>query len=97
MLSTDPDGAERFRARRRRTAPLADEWAAFGWGTRDVDGHDHGRLLTSLRPSTTGRPVAVAVRTVEGKGVSVVEDRAEWHHGVPDAAQVRAALEEVAS
>lgn len=34
-------------------------------------------------------------RTVKGKGVSFIEDRVEWHHKVPDSAQVQAALEEL--
>jgi transketolase len=79
----------------KRLEPLADKWASFGWEVRDVDGHDHGRLLSALRPSTTGRPVAVVARTVKGKGVSFIEDRVEWHHKVPDSEQVQAALEEL--
>ncbi|WP_086558544.1 transketolase [Streptomyces africanus] len=79
----------------KRLEPLADKWAGFGWEVRDVDGHDHGRLLSALRPSTTGRPVVVVARTVKGKGVSFIEDRVEWHHKVPDSEQVQAALEEL--
>ncbi|MDQ0746380.1 transketolase [Streptomyces africanus] len=79
----------------KRLEPLADKWAGFGWEVRDVDGHDHGRLLSALRPSTTARPVAVVARTVKGKGVSFIEDRVEWHHKVPDSEQVQAALEEL--
>jgi transketolase len=75
--------------------PLAEKWTSFGWEVRDVDGHDHEGLLGALRPSTTGRPVAVIARTVKGKGVSFIEDRVEWHHKVPDADQVHAALEEL--
>jgi transketolase len=78
-----------------RLEPLADKWASFGWETREADGHDHAALLSALRPSTTGRPVAVIARTVKGKGVSFIEDRAEWHHKVPTTEQVHAALEEL--
>ncbi|MFH8492562.1 transketolase [Streptomyces coeruleorubidus] len=79
----------------KRLEPLADKWASFGWEVRGADGHDHGELLSALRPSTTGRPVAVVADTVKGKGVSFIEDRVEWHHKVPNAAQVQAALEEL--
>ncbi|MEU9456652.1 transketolase [Streptomyces sp. NPDC048277] len=75
--------------------PLADKWAAFGWEVREADGHDHAALLAAFEPSTTGRPVAVIAHTVKGKGVSFIEDRAEWHHKVPDPDQVRAAVEEL--
>ncbi|MET7656452.1 MULTISPECIES: transketolase [unclassified Streptomyces] len=79
----------------KRLEPLADKWTSFGWEVREVDGHDHGQLLSALLPSTTGRPVAVVAHTVKGKGVSFIEDRVEWHHKVPDPAQVQAALAEL--
>ncbi|MFD0659001.1 transketolase [Thermocatellispora tengchongensis] len=80
----------------KRLEPLAEKWASFGWEVRDVDGHDHLALLDALGPSTTGRPVAVIANTIKGKGVSFMEDRVEWHHKVPNAAQVEAALLELA-
>ena len=33
--------------------------------------------------------------TTKGKGVSFIENRVEWHHKVPDAEQVKAAIEEL--
>jgi transketolase len=75
--------------------PLADKWTSFGWEVRDIDGHDHGALIEAFAPSTTGKPVAVIANTTKGKGVSFIEDRVEWHHKVPTAEQVRAALEEL--
>jgi transketolase len=76
--------------------PLDDKLAAFGWEVRAVGGHDLESLELALRPSTDGRPVAIVADTVKGKGVSFIEDRAEWHHKVPDAAQVAAAKGELA-
>jgi transketolase len=78
-----------------RLEPLPDKWLAFGWEVREADGHDHGELLAAFEPSTAGRPVAVIAHTVKGKGVSFMEDRVEWHHRAPDAAEVRAALAEL--
>ena len=61
-----------------------------------IDGHDYAQLLEALRARrTTGRPVAVIANTIKGKGVSFMEDRVEWHHKVPSAEQVEAALEEL--
>ena len=34
--------------------------------------------------------------STKGKGVSFIEDRVEWHHKVPNAEQVVAALAELA-
>ena len=36
-------------------------------------------------------------RTVKGKGVSFMEDRAEWHHKVPSAEQVDIAIQELSA
>jgi transketolase len=77
--------------------PLADKWASFGWEVRDVDGHDHAQLLDTFRRPGTGRPVCVIAHTVKGKGVSFMEDRAEWHHKVPSAEQVEVALQELSA
>src|SRR3954465_4705401 len=74
--------------------PLTDKWEAFDFETRVIDGHDHAQLLEALEPGSTGRPVAVIANTIKGKGVSFMEDRVEWHHGVPSAEQVQAAIQE---
>ena len=79
----------------KRLEPLADKWRSFGWEVREVDGHDHGALFDAFAPSTAGDPVVVIAHTVKGKGVSFMEDRVEWHHKVPDAEQVKAAMEEL--
>jgi transketolase len=79
----------------KRLEPLADKWVSFGWEVRQVDGHDYEQLLAALTPTGTDRPVCVIANTVKGKGVSFMEDRAEWHHKVPNAEQVEAALEEL--
>jgi transketolase len=80
----------------KRLEPLADKWVSFGFEVREVDGHDHLALLEAFGPSAGGKPVAVIANTIKGKGVSFMEDRTEWHHKVPDAAQVEAALQELA-
>jgi transketolase len=79
----------------KRLEPFAKKWRSFGWEVRDVDGHDHAALLEAFAPSSTGEPVAVIANTIKGKGVSFIEDRVEWHHKVPTAEQVEAALEEL--
>jgi len=39
----------------------------------------------------------VIARTVKGKGVSFMEDRAQWHHKVPSAEQVDIAIQELSA
>jgi transketolase len=65
--------------------PLLDKWRAFGWETTEVDGHDVGELLTTLRRLANGsdrdRPAIVVAHTVKGKGVSFMEAELGWHLG----------------
>lgn len=75
--------------------PLADKWTSFGFEVRPVDGHDHAQLLDALGHPGTDRPVCVLAHTIKGKGVSFMEDRAEWHHKVPTDDQVELAVEEL--
>ena len=75
--------------------PLGDKWKAFGWRVIELDGHDHVALLTAFGSSTDGRPTCIIAKTVKGKGVSFMEDRVEWHHKVPSAAQIEDARKEL--
>jgi len=80
-----------------RLEPLADKFRAFGWAVREVDGHDYAALLDTLHalPFEPGRPSCVIAHTTKGKGVSFIENRAEWHHHVPTDAELEAALREL--
>lgn len=62
--------------------PFAAKWEAFGFATREVDGHDVGALekLFAGFPFEEGRPSAVICHTVKGKGVSFAEGDMKWHH-----------------
>jgi transketolase len=77
--------------------PLADRWRAFGWAVNEVDGHDLAVLIQTFRetPFETGCPSCVIAHTQKGRGVSFMEDRVEWHHRVPTAQELAAALEEL--
>lgn len=62
--------------------PLVDKWLSFGFETGEVDGHDIvalERIVASL-PLHSSKPSVVICHTTKGKGFSVAEGRAEWHH-----------------
>ncbi len=77
--------------------PLADKLRAFGWAVREVDGHDHAGLETSLRevPWEPTRPSVLITHTTKGKGVSFMENRVEWHYKSPNENQLAAARAEL--
>ena len=78
-------------------APLRDKWAAFGWDTIEVDGHDPAAVAALMRqvPNGSGRPAAIIAHTVKGKGVSFMEDDNNWHYRIPTADEVAAARREL--
>ena len=56
-------------------------WAGFGWHAMVVNGHDLSALLKAFDEAarTTGRPTVLLAQTFKGKGISFMEDRADWH------------------
>jgi len=80
-----------------RLEPLAEKWRAFGWAVREVDGHNHADLLDVFQqlPFERGHPSCVVARTHKGRGVSFMEDQVGWHHRVPTAEELAAALREL--
>jgi transketolase len=72
--------------------PLKEKWEAFGWETREVDGHDMVSLIDALRsPRRRGVPLAIVAHTIKGKGVSFIEDDNNWHYRSPKVEEVEKA------
>jgi len=60
--------------------PLADKWRAFGWRTREIDGHDVEALLTALRSPIEGeRPLVVIARTEVTGRVRAIPSTVDGH------------------
>lgn len=56
-------------------------WAGFGWHAIVVDGHDLAALLKAFDEAaqTKGQPTVLLARTYKGKGISFIENKADWH------------------
>jgi transketolase len=64
--------------------PVDGRFAAFGWQTHRVDGHDIPALLelfAGLPAAADGPPQLVVADTVKGKGVARMELSPDWHVG----------------
>ena len=60
--------------------PIADKIRAFNWNFEVIDGHDIAQIKAAFeKAAVSDKPFAVIAKTVKGKGVSFMEDRAEWH------------------
>jgi transketolase len=77
--------------------PLAAKWEAFGFDVCSVDGHNIAALIGAIDSLDLhcGKPHVILARTVKGKGVSFIEDRAAWHHKIPVDDQVTKAIREL--
>lgn len=68
-----------------------DRWSSFGWNVIDVaDGNDIGQLKEAFDAAkeVKGKPTVLIANTVKGKGSSVMENKANWHHKVPNAEEL---------
>ena len=77
--------------------PLAQKWQAFGWGIREIDGHDLDAIDQAFAaiPFEDGKPSCVIAHTVKGKGVSFMEDKLLWHYRAPRGELLDQALAEL--
>ena len=67
---------------------LSARFAAFGWHVIEVkDGNDVDQLNAALDEAehVKGRPTVIIANTVKGKGASIMENKASWHHHLPNA------------
>ena len=63
-------------------------FAAFGWHVINVqDGNDIDQLNAAFDEAehVKGRPSVVIANTVKGKGAAIMENKAGWHHHLPNA------------
>ncbi len=77
--------------------PLGEKWLACGWEVFEVDGHDIVALMDALDEAeqVKGKPTLFLAHTVKGKGVSFMENKAEWHGKAPNKEQLAMALKEL--
>ena len=77
--------------------PLDEKWRAFGWHVIVVDGHDIYKLEIAFDEAKMikGKPVMIIANTVKGKGVSFMENKAEFHGKPPTKDQAEKALKEL--
>ena len=69
----------------------AAKWEAFGWHAEICDGHSLEERMAGVK----GRPSVLIADTVKGKGVSFMENEADWHSRKMTKAEGAQALEEI--
>ena len=69
--------------------PVADKWRAFGWQTSEIDGNEMRAVIDALADARerNGKPKAIVLRTLPGKGVPRIETSEKSHFFRIDVAQ----------
>ena len=77
--------------------PIPEKLSAFGLEPLVIDGHDFNEMETAFGKARAvkGKPSAVIMRTVKGKGVSFMENEAGWHGKAPNDAEYEKAMAEL--
>ena len=78
---------------------LSARFAAFGWHVINVsDGNDVSQLSAAFdeAENTKGRPSVIIANTVKGKGAAIMENKASWHHHLPNAEEYEIIARELA-
>ncbi|HQD39178.1 MAG: transketolase [Firmicutes bacterium] len=75
---------------------IAERFRAFGWHTVEIDGHDFSAIEQAFdQAEQAAVPTVIVAHTIKGRGVSFMENQANWHGSAPGAEQVEAALREL--
>ena len=78
--------------------PLPEKWRAFNWAAIEIDGHNMREILNAFQWAEKMRgPAVIIAHTVKGKGVSFMENEADWHGRAPNAEQMSCAMQELSN
>lgn len=79
--------------------PLKEKFEAFGFEVLEVDGNDIDELITVFDKAKTvkGKPTVIIAKTIKGKGVSFMEDKADWHGKAPNDEEYKTAIEDLSA
>ncbi len=77
--------------------PIPAKFAAFGFAVLTLDGHSFDEIerVFDEAEKISGKPVAIVMKTVKGKGVSFMENQVSWHGAAPNKEQYEQAVAEL--
>lgn len=79
------------------SAPVDEKAKAFGLNVVVIDGHSFDEIEKAFETfhNTKGKPTCIIMNTTKGKGVSFMENDAEWHGKAPNADEYEKAITEL--
>lgn len=78
---------------------IREKFDVFGWATLEMDGNDMDAVIATLHEAKKlvgqGRPIAILMHTLMGKGIDFMENDHNWHGIAPNDDQLAKALAQV--
>lgn len=76
---------------------LRARFSSFGWNVIRTDGNSVKKLIEAFAQARNvkGKPTVVIANTIKGFGSAVMENKAAWHHKVPNAEETRQIMKDL--
>lgn len=76
---------------------ITERFLSFGFNVLNIDGHNMDSLIDAFTTAkqTKGKPTIIIAKTLKGKGVSFMENKAEWHGKAPSEEEYKLAMSEL--
>ncbi|MEX0597353.1 MAG: transketolase, partial [Candidatus Paceibacterota bacterium] len=56
------------------------KFEAFGWNVISIDGHNLGQVINAFnKAKNSNQPTVILAKTIKGKGISLIENKDNWH------------------
>ena len=77
--------------------PIDEKFKSFGFEVITIDGHNMEKIIQALKKAKTikGKPTVIIAKTIKGKGVSFIENKADWHGKAPKEEEYNIAIKEL--
>ncbi|WP_432409181.1 transketolase [Wukongibacter sp. M2B1] len=77
--------------------PIDKKFQSFGWNVIAIDAHDYEEIQNAISQAkqTKGKPTVIVAKSIKGKGVSFMENQAEWHGNSPNKEQYEQSMQEL--
>ena len=76
---------------------ITEKFLSFGFNVINIDGHNMDSIIDAFTTAkqTKGKPTVIIAKTIKGKGVSFMENKAAWHGKAPSEEEYEIAMSEL--
>lgn len=76
---------------------ITEKFLSFGFNVINIDGHNMDSIIDAFTTAkqTKGKPTVIIAKTIKGKGISFMENKAAWHGKAPSEEEYKIAISEL--